>query len=69
MRLASILCPRVSLLFKVINHRRIVGDVNLFPLYQMREVVILFQSFARLGQDGVELLSQPSILDMFDLAC
>jgi len=42
--------------------------VNLFPLYQMREVVILFQSFACLGQDCVELSSQPSILDMFNLA-
>jgi hypothetical protein len=49
------------------KHRRSGSDATLFTPYQMREVVILFQSFARFGEDGMELPSQPTILDMLHL--
>src|SRR5262249_968317 len=52
--------PWIVLSCEMINHRRLVGDVNLFSLYEMRKVVIVFQPFARLGQDGMELSPQLS---------
>ena len=58
----------VAFLREMINHRQLIGDADLYPLYQMREVVVLFQSFPCFGQDSVELPSQLPILDMFDLA-
>jgi hypothetical protein len=49
--------PRVALSCKMINQRWFVGDANLLPLYQMRKVVIFFQSFACLGENGMKLSS------------
>ena len=60
--------PRVALSREMIDHRRLVGDANLFTRYQTWKVVILFESFTGLGEDGMELSSQPAILDMLDLA-
>jgi hypothetical protein len=34
----------------------------------MREVVILFEPFIRLGEDGMELSPQRAVLDIFDFA-
>ena len=39
-----------------------------FTRYEMREVVILFESFTRLGENGMELSPQRAVLDIFDFA-
>ena len=51
----------------MIDCRRFVGDAGFFPTAnQVREIVVLLQAFARLDDDGMELSSQRTILDMCD---
>src|SRR5215467_4900524 len=58
--------PRIALSGEVIDQRRIVYDARLLTLYQMRKIVVLFDSLACLGQDGMQLPSQSAILDIFN---
>src|SRR5262249_47653192 len=60
--------PRVALSREMVDQRRLVYDPRMSTLYQMREVVILFEPLARLGEDGMELSSQRAVLDIFDFA-
>ena len=60
--------PRVALSREMVDQRRLIYDPRLPTRYEMREVVILFEPFARLGEDGMELSPQRAILDIFDLA-
>jgi hypothetical protein len=50
----------------MIYRRRLVGD--LATLDQMRDVVVLLDPFARLGDDRVKPTSELSILDILDFA-
>jgi len=52
----------------MIDQRRLVRDAQLLTLYEMRKIVVLFEPLARLGEDGVQLLPQLAILDVFDFA-
>src|SRR5262249_47839087 len=46
--------PRVALSRKMVDQRRLVYDPRTSTLYEMREVVILFEPLARLGEDGMD---------------
>ena len=52
----------------MINQGRLVCYARLFALDQVREVVVLFQSLACLGQNGVKPFPQRPILDALDFA-
>ena len=60
--------PRVALSREMVDQRRLVYDPHLPTRYEMREVVILFESFTRLGENGMELSPQRAVLDIFDFA-
>src|SRR6516164_6205690 len=60
--------PRVALSREMVDQRRLVYDPHLTTRYEMREVVILFEPFTRLGEDGMELSPQRAVLDIFDFA-
>jgi hypothetical protein len=60
--------PRVALSREMVDQQRLVYDPRLPTRYEMREVVILFEPFARLGEDGMELSPQRTVLDIFDFA-
>ena len=58
--------PRVALAREVIDQRRPVCDAGLTAFYEMREIVILFELPACLGQDGMELSSQRAIFNVLN---
>src|SRR5262249_21611111 len=60
--------PRVALSREMVDQRPLVCDPRMSTLYEMGEVVILFEPLARLGEDSMELPSQRAVLDIFDLA-
>ena len=51
--------PRIALSREMVDQRRLVYDPHLPTRYEMREVVILLEPFARLGD---------AVLDIFDFA-
>src|SRR5262245_24377312 len=59
---------RVALSSEMVDQRRLVDDARLLAPDQMREVVILFEPFTRLGEDGMELSPKHAVLDIFDFA-
>src|SRR5262249_43402261 len=60
--------PRVALSREMVDQRRLVYDPRLPTRYEMGEVVILLEPFARLGEDGMELSPERAVLDIFDFA-
>jgi hypothetical protein len=60
--------PRVALSREMVDQRRLVYDARLLARDEMREVVILFEPFARLGENGMELSPQRAVLDIFYFA-
>src|SRR6516164_452028 len=60
--------PRIALSREMVDQRRLVHDARLLAADQMREVVILFEPFARLGEDGMELSPEHAVLDILDFA-
>src|SRR6516165_9633928 len=60
--------PRVALSREMVDQRRLVHDARLLARDQMREVVILFEPFIRLGEDGMELSPEHAVLDILDFA-
>src|SRR5262249_28055379 len=60
--------PRVALSREMVDQRRLVDDARLLAPDQMREVVILFEPFTRLGDDGMDVSPKHAVLDIFDFA-
>src|SRR5262249_754155 len=60
--------PRVAFSREMVDQRRLVHDPRLLARDQMREVVILFEPFIRLCEDGMELSPERAVLDIFDFA-
>src|SRR5882672_3826122 len=56
--------PRVALSREVIDQRRLVCDAGPPTLYEMWEIVVLFELLACLGQNGMELPSQRAIFNV-----